>query len=153
MLLRLCISATCLFQLLNFIRNTMRNFSKCLLRCLNWIFSSYAKFLPPIHHEIFFQLIDGVNCNSQDQDYYQCSICRGLGDLTTSLVPLNLQVFIGFTGLVKNTLKYIADPLWFYHKLSTDMTNNSTVFELESWVRQWRDQPRWQPHYFSVVLA
>ena len=29
------------------------------------------------------------------------------------------QVYIAPTGLVKNSKKYIADPLWFDHKSST----------------------------------
>ena len=41
------------------------------------------------------------------------------GGLTFSLVPFNPQVFIDPTDLVKNSQKYIADPLWFYHKSST----------------------------------
>ena len=40
-------------------------------------------------------------------------------------MPLNPQVFIDSTGLVKKNQKYIAD--WFYHKLSTGTLQSKTL--------------------------
>ena len=53
----------------------------------------------------------------------QCSICRGVG----GLIPLWCLSTPKFSlipkKIVKNSQKYIADPLWFYHISSTGEKN------------------------------
>ena len=46
---------------------------------------------------------------------------RVLGGLNPPLVPLNPQASLTSKKIVKNSQKYIADPLLFYHKSSTGL--------------------------------
>ena len=50
-------------------------------------------------------------------DLFQCSICRGLGGLT----PSGASQPPSFHWPPRNSQKNVADPLWFYHKSSTDL--------------------------------
>ena len=62
-----------------------------------------------------------------------CSICRGVGGLTP-LVPLTPKFSLTPTGSIKKSQKYIADPLWFYHKSSTVCKQLEIIIEATLYV-------------------
>ena len=66
----------------------------------------------------------------------QCSIFREVGGLTPSGASQPPSFHWSPTGLVKNSQKYITDPLWFYHKLSTGngpLAKYDSVGPLTAW--------------------
>ena len=69
----------------------------------------------------------------------------GVGGLI-SLVPLNPppSFYLPATGLVENSHKYIADPIWFYHKSSTSFHSTVARTRVKIGVRFPLTPPKWR---------
>ena len=74
----------------------------------------------PIYYKASITVQGLLEPSSLRGSILQCSICQGLG-VNPTLVPLHPHPKFSLTPtiLVKKVKKYIADPLWFYHKSST----------------------------------
>ena len=59
---------------------------------------------------------EGVRDDMNMLGNHQCSICQGLGVQPPYWCLSTPNFLLTPTGLVNNSQKYIADPLWFYYK-------------------------------------